>query len=104
MDKFHGWTVSTKPLHIGLILSVILILASYRIVTYYHLTNVGLIMGVFALGIVQALLQLVFFMHLGLENRPYWYMITFLFTALIVLIVVGGTIWIMSNLNYHLMP
>ena len=104
MDKLHGWSASLKPIWIGLILSLVLLLAAYRIVTYYHLTSIGIVYTVFALGIIQALIQLVFFMHLGLEDKPYWHMITFLFTALIVIIVVGGTIWIMSNLNYNLMP
>lgn len=104
MDRMHGWTVSTKPGIIGLVLSALLTLAAYRIVTYYHLTNMALVYTVFSLGIIQALLQFVFFMNLGLEDRPYWQMITFLFTALIIIIVVGGTMWIMSNLNYNLMP
>lgn len=104
MDKKHGWMLSLKPLHIGLVLSALLTLASYRIVTYYHLTHIGLVYTVFTFGVIQALLQLIFFMDLGLEDRPYWNMITFLFTVLIAIIVVGGTLWIMSNLNYNLMP
>ena len=104
MDKLHGWSASLKPIWIGLVLSIILVLASYRIVTYYHLTSMELVYTVFGLGILQALLQLVFFMHLGLEDRPYWHLILFLFTATIVIIVIAGTIWIMSNLAYNLMP
>ena len=104
MDQLHGWNVSLKPIVIGLILSAILTLASYRIVTYYHLTSMGLVYAVFALGIIQALVQLVFFLHLGLEEKPFWHMITFIFTALMLIIIVGGTMWIMSNLSYNLMP
>lgn len=104
MDQLRGWNVSLKPIVIGLILSALLTLASYRIVTYYHLTSMGLVYTVFVLGIIQALVQLVFFLHLGLEEKPYWHMITFIFTALIAIIIVGGTLWIMSNLSYNLMP
>ena len=104
MDKLRGWTVSLKPISIGFVFSIILLLAAYRIVTYYHLTSLGIIRAVFALGVLQALVQLAFFMHLGLEDKPYWHMVTFLFTALIIFIVVGGTIWIMSELSYNLMP
>lgn len=104
MDRLHGWTVSFKPLHLGLICSLILISAAYRIVTYYHLTHVELVYAVFGLGIFQAVLQLIFFLHLGLESKPHWYLITFLFTLIIMIIVVGGSMWIMQNLSYNLMP
>lgn len=103
MDRFHGWSISLKPLHLGLISSFILLLAAYRIVVHTHLSSAPLIFTVFGLGILQALLQLIFFLHLGLESKPHWYMITLLFTILIAIIVVGGSIWIMSNLNYNLM-
>lgn len=104
MDRLQGWNVSLKPLVLGLVFSLILILAAYRIVTYYHLTSQILIYTVFFLGIIQALIQLVFFLHLGLESKPHWFLITFSFTVLVLLIVVGGSIWIMNNLNYNLMP
>lgn len=104
MDNEHGWTVSLKPIWICLIISAVLLMASYRIVSYYHLTSMGIFYTVFALGIIQAIIQLFFFMHLGLEEGSHWKLITFLFTVLVLIIVVGGTIWIMSNLNYNLMP
>lgn len=100
----HGWNVSLKPLALGLVFSLILILSAYRIVTYYHLTSMTLVYTIFALGIIQAVVQLIFFLHLGLESKPHWYMITFLFTILVLVIIIGGSIWIMNNLNYHLMP
>ena len=104
IDPHHGWNVSFKPQYLGFILSLILVLASYRIVTHHHLSNTLLILTLFGFVILQAFLQLVFFLHLGLESKPHWNLITFLFTALVVIIVVGGSIWIMYNLNYNLMP
>jgi cytochrome o ubiquinol oxidase subunit IV len=104
IDRHHGWNVSLKPLFLGVIFSLILILAAYRIVTYYHLSNLVLIVTIFSLGIVQALIQLVFFLHLGLENKPYLNVVTFLFMVLVIIVVIGGSLWIMYNLNYNLMP
>lgn len=104
IDPRHGWNVSFKPQYLGFVLSLILVFASYRIVTHYHLSNTTLFLTLFGLVILQALLQLVFFLHLGLESRPHWNLISFIFTAIVVFVIVGGTLWIMYNLNYNLMP
>jgi cytochrome o ubiquinol oxidase operon protein cyoD len=40
---------------------------------------------------------------LGRESKPRWKFIFLLFALLVVGIVVGGSLWIMNNLNYHMM-
>ena len=104
IDSHHGWNASFKPQFIGFVISFMLVVAAYRIVVHYQLTEGLLIATICILAFLQALAQLVFFMHLGLESKPHWGMITFLFTVLVALIVIGGSLWIMSNLNYNLMP
>ncbi|NGX46262.1 MAG: Cytochrome bo(3) ubiquinol oxidase subunit 4 [Chlamydiae bacterium] len=104
IDQHHGWYKSFKPLAIGYTLSLLLIVAAYRFLTQYHLTHTELIIALFSFCIVQALIQLIFFMHLGIESKPRWNLITFLFTVLVLVIIVGGSIWIMENLEYNLMP
>ena len=105
IDRRHGWNVSFKPLYLGFILSIILVLAAYRIATYYHLTNWHLTLTLFVFAILQMLIQLVFFLHLGLgESKPHWNVISFLFMVLVIVVVIGGSLWIMYNLNYNLMP
>ncbi|SRR5581483_8831940 len=104
IDSHHGWNASFKPQFIGFVISFMLIVAAYRIVVHYELTEGLLIATICILGFLQALAQLVFFLHLGLESKPHWGLITFLFTALVAIIVIGGSLWIMNNLNYNLMP
>ena len=101
IDRHHGWNKSYKPLTLGYILSLLLTFASYRIVTKLHLTSTELTLTVFGFAILQGLIQLVFFLHLGVESKPYWNLITFLFMVLIIVIVVGGSLWIMANLHYN---
>jgi cytochrome o ubiquinol oxidase operon protein cyoD len=55
------------------------------------------------MGILQMLVQLILFLHLSTEKRPHWNTILFLFMLLICLIVVAGSLWIMSNLDYRMM-
>ncbi|HEY2810592.1 MAG TPA: cytochrome o ubiquinol oxidase subunit IV [Rhabdochlamydiaceae bacterium] len=104
LDRHHGWNSSFKPPFIAFVLSLLLAAAMYRFVTKHHLEGLSLTLTLFVLGLVQALIQLVFFLHLGVESKPHWNSITFLFTVLVVIIIVGGSLWIMNNLNYNLMP
>lgn len=103
MDQKHGWNTSTKPLWLGLTLSLIMLLGGYRIVTAYHLPFTMSEITLFSFAIGQALIQLVFFLQLGLEEKPYWNIITFLFMVIVIIVIVGGSLWIMSNINYNTM-
>ena len=46
--------------------------------------------------------QLVFFLHLDEESGPRYKLAAFGFMALILLIVVVGSLWIMQHLNYNM--
>lgn len=61
---------------------------------------IGIIAG---LALVQCIVQLRRFLHLGDEFKPRWKMIMFFVMLSIILIVVAGSIWIMNNLNYRMM-
>jgi cytochrome o ubiquinol oxidase operon protein cyoD len=104
IDPHHGWNASLKPQCIGFVISFVLVVSVYRIVTHHHLSDGLLYATVYISALAQALAQLVFFMHLGLESKPRWNTITFLFTLLVIVLVIGGSIWIMNNLDYNLMP
>lgn len=103
IDQHHRWNLSLKPLFLGFVLSLLLIATMYRFISKHHLSGWVLVMTIFGLGTAQALIQLVFFLHLGLESKPHWNSITFLFTVLVIIIIIGGSLWIMNNLNYNVM-
>lgn len=63
-----------------------------------------LIGALILLAIVQAFVQLVFFMHFGKESKPRWMMVVFYFMATILIIVVVLSLWIISDLNTRVMP
>lgn len=104
IDQEHGWNASFKPQILGYVLSFLLTATTYLVVTRHHLSDGELLFTIFGCAIAQALFQLIFFMHLGLESKPHWNTITFLFVVLVIVIVIGGSLWIMNNLNYNLMP
>ncbi|MEK7612778.1 MAG: cytochrome C oxidase subunit IV family protein [Patescibacteria group bacterium] len=57
------------------------------------------------LALLQLVVQLVCFLHVGRERGPYWHSAALAFALIIVCILVGGTLWIMSNLQQgHVEP
>jgi cytochrome o ubiquinol oxidase subunit IV len=60
-----------------------------------------LVAVIIVLAVSQLFVQLLFFLHLSRESRPRWNLIVLLFAAMVLLIVVLGSLWIMNNLNYH---
>lgn len=93
--------ISTGSYIVGFVMSLILTLTAYILVAKRHQSNHTLIILVIILSISQLLVQLVFFLHLGRESKPRWNLIVLSFAALIVGILVLGSLWIMNNLNYH---
>lgn len=87
----------------GFILSIIFTFVAYFAVVGRWMDRFGIIALISVLAIAQALIQLLFFLHLGSETRPRWKQMIFAFMLLVVCILVGGTLWIMHNLNYNMM-
>jgi cytochrome o ubiquinol oxidase operon protein cyoD len=95
-----------KSYVIGFVLSVLLTLAAYFLVTdpaYFHASYGMIVPIILILAIIQLLVQLIFFMHLAHESGPRWKLAVLISTIGIVLIVVVGSIWIMNHLNYNMM-
>ena len=87
----------------GFITSIILTLAAYQLVANQMLANWTLILTILGLAVVQLVVQLLFFLHLGREAKPRWNFLIFSIMVVIVVIVAGGSLWIMKNLNYRTM-
>ena len=88
---------------VGFVLSVLLTLAAFAVVGYGILSGTVAIIVIVALALLQLFVQLRFFLHMSANSKARWNLMTFIFTAIIVLILVFGSIWIMVNINYHMM-
>lgn len=88
----------------GFVLSIMLTLAAYISVTEKLFSGWALVYAITALAITQLIVQAIFFLHLGDEKKPRFNLMTFIFTALVVAILVIGSLWIMKNLDYNMMP
>jgi cytochrome o ubiquinol oxidase operon protein cyoD len=88
----------------GFLLSLLLTLAAYFLVALHLLPPPTLYIAVGLLALAQSWLQLVYFLHLLKEPTPRWGLLIFLFMVMVTLILVIGSLWIMSHLSYNLMP
>lgn len=103
----HG--VTLRKYVIGFVISLMLTLMAYLLVTQYLSSDSSpisrdlLIIALAVLAMTQFVAQLVLFLHLGTETRPRWRLMVFWFMIVTVLILVVGSLWIMQNLNYYMM-
>lgn len=97
----HG---SVKSYVIGFLLSLVLTIIPFALVMKSGLPNDTLAMIVIGFALVQVVVQLVFFLHMNGSSTQRWNVMVFAFTVLIIAILVSGSIWIMINLRYFMMP
>jgi cytochrome o ubiquinol oxidase operon protein cyoD len=98
--EYHGTLTSYL---IGLFASLILTIISFYCVWTSAITRHTLIYTLIGLAVVQATVQLLFFMHLGKEAKPRWETISFFFMLTCLIIIVIGSLWIMYDLNNRVM-
>lgn len=59
---------------------------------------------VLALAAVQILVHVIYFLHLDTRSEGGWNLLSFVFTVVLVVIVLGASIWVMYNENSLMMP
>ena len=96
----HG---SVKSYAIGFILSVILTLIPFGLVMYPTLPKSITLMIVLAFAVIQVLVHLVYFLHLDRSKEQRDNVIAFVFAGLVILLLVGLSIWIMFSIHTFMM-
>ncbi len=98
------WPQTLKLYVIGFIGSIFLTLLSFSLAIAKIFSNQVLTVVLVFLALTQAIVQLIFFMHMGTESKPRWMTLVFGFMVLVLLIVILGSLWIISDLNHRVMP
>jgi cytochrome o ubiquinol oxidase operon protein cyoD len=93
---------SVRSYSIGFGLAIILTLVAYLAVISGWFTQGGVIAIIATLATVQLVVQLVFFLHLGRDGVK-WKAAAFYTMFIILVLIVGGSLWIMYNLDYNMM-
>jgi len=89
---------------VGFALALLLTAVSFWVANTSLLWAPGVAMGLFVLAIAQMGVHLVFFLHITTGSDNTNNVLALAFGVLIVLLVVVGSAWIMTNLNDNLMP
>ena len=89
---------------IGLALAVILTATSFWVANTSMLWAHGIPIGLVVLAIAQMGVHLVFFLHITTAPDNTNNVLALAFGVFIVVLVVAGSLWIMTNLNDNLMP
>lgn len=91
----------------GFVVSVLLTLIAFSIIlrpALFHLDIRGAVIAILILALFQFVVQFVCFLNLWRETGPRWNLAIFASTLSIIFIIVFFSIWIMSHLNYNMMP
>jgi cytochrome o ubiquinol oxidase operon protein cyoD len=94
---------SFKSYTTGFILSIVLTAVAFALVMSGTLPRSVSLFGIVSAAVVQILVHLHYFLHLDTSSAARWNLVALVFTLFIMILFVGGTVWIMYNLNYRMM-
>ncbi|MEJ2644099.1 MAG: cytochrome o ubiquinol oxidase subunit IV [Gammaproteobacteria bacterium] len=83
----------------GFILAIVLTVIPFWLVMSGALSPGHTLAAIFSAAVVQILVHLHYFLHLDRSSEEQWNVMAIAFTAIAVVVVVGGSLWIMVNLH-----
>lgn len=95
---------TTRAYITGFWLSLIFTAIPYLLVVNKLMTGKGLLVTILGIGVLQMLIQVFFFLHLGRGPKPFYNVVFFVGAIGTILVVVGGSVFIMNNLHYNMSP
>jgi cytochrome o ubiquinol oxidase subunit IV len=97
----HG---SLKSYVIGIVLSLLLTLASFGAVMTHAVPRAFGLTAIVVLCVAQLVVQLVYFLHIGTARDQRANTGIFICTAFLISIIVGLSLWVIHNANENMMP
>jgi cytochrome o ubiquinol oxidase operon protein cyoD len=99
-SHIHG---SFNSYLVGFIVSIVLTVIPFWLVMKSGFSPDTVLVSILVLGVVQIFVHLVYFLHLNTSPEERWNLIAFAFTILVVVILIGGSVWIMYHINVNMM-
>ena len=93
----------TRSYILGLGLAVVLTAIAFGLAVFKILTGPALLAAIGILALLQIAGQFRFFLHIDLSRSKREDLQLILFTGLLILIMVGGSLWIMASLDQRMM-
>jgi len=90
---------------IGFVLSVILTVIPFWLVMSGTITKSGAAgLCLLGIGAVQIVVHMIYFLHMSSKSEGGWNMLAMIFTVMILVIMLSGSVWVMYHLNTNMMP
>jgi cytochrome o ubiquinol oxidase operon protein cyoD len=97
----HG---TLKDYVIGFVLAVILTAIPFWLVMGDVLPSHQMTaLAVMGLAVIQVIVHMIYFLHMNSRSEGGWTMLALVFTLIIVVITLAGSMWVMHNLDTHMM-
>ena len=101
-DHAHG-TFSSYML--GFVLSVVLTAIPFWLVMSGALPSKQITaLVIMAFAVVQIVVHMIYFLHMNTKSENGWTMMALIFTLILVVITLSGSLWVMYHLNHNMMP
>jgi cytochrome o ubiquinol oxidase operon protein cyoD len=100
-----GHSGSLKDYLTGFVLAVILTAIPFWLVmgkSFHSSTTTAVVILGFAA--VQMVVHMVYFLHMNTRAEGGWTLLALLFTIMLVVIALSGSLWVMYHLNHNMMP
>lgn len=88
----------------GFVLSVILTAIPFWLVMARPLEAGMTAAIIVAFAVVQIVVHMVYFLHMSPKSDDGWTMTSLVFTIIVVVIMLAGSLWVMHHLNTNMMP
>ena len=89
----------------GFVLAVILTAIPFWIVMTDQIANPGTTsLVLLGFAAVQIVVHMVYFLHMNTKSEGGWTMLALIFTIVLVVITLAGSIWVMFHMNTNMMP
>lgn len=86
---------------VGFCLAVVLTVIPFGLVALDLLPAAATFLAIAAAAVVQVWVHLRFFLHLRLSSTPRENILTLVFAGVLIFLMVGGSLWIMFDLDYR---
>ncbi|MEJ2117665.1 MAG: cytochrome o ubiquinol oxidase subunit IV [Alphaproteobacteria bacterium] len=98
-DKIESNGTSLKSYLLGFGLALVLTAIPFGLVASNGATRTTTLLIITITAIIQVFVHLRFFLHLDFKTTPRENMLAMIFAVILIVILGGGTLWIMFNLN-----
>ena len=101
----HAAHSTLKGYVTGFVLSVVLTAIPFWLVMGKVFQRPGVTVAILlAFAAVQIVVHMVYFLHMNAKSEGGWSLLALIFTVVLVVIALSGSLWVMYHLNENMMP